>query len=140
MSDTTSAAPSDAEFEAFRDAFDWDGWTCPKAAQRAFARAVLARWGAPQPPNPQAVNLADRPFIVRLAEDFADDCVNAGYVTTNAASYGRLIAEAVATHAQPVAREPLTSAQLGEDPIFRAGARFAEQYHGIGIKKGDSHG
>lgn len=36
--------PSDAEIEAFREAFDWDGWTCPHAAQRAFARAALARW------------------------------------------------------------------------------------------------
>lgn len=38
--------PSDAELEATRAAFDWDGWTDPKAAQRGFARAVLARWGA----------------------------------------------------------------------------------------------
>ncbi len=44
---TTTMAPTDAEIEALRDAFDWDGWTCPKAAQRAFARAVLAKWGAP---------------------------------------------------------------------------------------------
>lgn len=43
----SKALPSDAEIEAFREAFDWDGWTCAKAAQRAFARAVLARWSAP---------------------------------------------------------------------------------------------
>ncbi len=40
--------PSDAELEAARAAFDWDGWTDPKAAQRGFARAVLDRWGARQ--------------------------------------------------------------------------------------------
>jgi hypothetical protein len=41
------------------------------------------------------------------------------------------------TAPQPVAREPLTSEQIGQDPIFRAGVRFAEQYHGI---KGGQHG
>lgn len=117
MSDTTSAAPSDAEIEALAAEHlksfaqfvgAGDVWV---EGEVAFARAVLAKWGTPQPPNPQAVNLADRPFIVRLAEDFADDCVNAGYVTTNAASYGRLIAEAVSTHAQP------TQAQAGAVPL-----------------------
>ena len=49
MTDTTTLAPTDAEIEAMRDAFDWDGWTCPKATQRAFARAPLAKWGAPAP-------------------------------------------------------------------------------------------
>jgi hypothetical protein len=49
QADTTTLAPTDAEIEALRDAFDWDGWTCQKAAQRAFARAVLAKWGAPVP-------------------------------------------------------------------------------------------
>lgn len=100
MTDTTSAAPSDAEIDAqWRESVAKHETTA--AFVRAFARAVLAKWGAPQPPNSQAVNLADRPFIVRLAEDFAEDCVTAGYVTTKAASYGRLIAEAVSTHVQP---------------------------------------
>lgn len=40
--------PTDAELEVFRDAFDWDGWSDLKAAQRAFARAFLAKWGQPQ--------------------------------------------------------------------------------------------
>ena len=40
------------------------------------------------------------------------------------------------TQAQVGAREPLTSAQIGQDPIFRAGVRFAEQHHGI---KGGQH-
>lgn len=55
QADTTTLAPTDAEIEAMRDAFDWDGWTCPKAAQRAFARAVLAKWGAPAPASGDGV-------------------------------------------------------------------------------------
>lgn len=43
------AAPTDAEIEAFREAFDWEGYTDPRVAQRAFGRAVLARWGAAAP-------------------------------------------------------------------------------------------
>lgn len=44
-----SNTPSDAELSAFADAFDWDGWIAPALAKRAFARAVLAKWGTPQP-------------------------------------------------------------------------------------------
>lgn len=44
-----SNTPSDAELAAFADAFDWDGWIAPALAKRAFASAVLAKWGAPQP-------------------------------------------------------------------------------------------
>lgn len=40
--------PTDTELEAIRESFDWDGWMSPSAAQRAFARAVLARFGSPQ--------------------------------------------------------------------------------------------
>lgn len=43
------AAPTDAEIEAFREAFDWEGYTDPRVAQRAFGCAVLARWGAAAP-------------------------------------------------------------------------------------------
>ena len=53
-----------------------------------------------QPTQAQVVNQANRPFIVRLAEDFAEECVTAGYVTTKAASYGRLMDEALSTQAQ----------------------------------------
>lgn len=49
MTDTISAAPSEADLEKFCDAFDWDGWTDPKAAQRAFARAALAKLGKTSP-------------------------------------------------------------------------------------------
>lgn len=45
MTDTTSAAPSDAEIDALDDQFRWD----TAEGRRACARAVLARWGAPQP-------------------------------------------------------------------------------------------
>ena len=55
------------------------------------------------PTQAQAVNQADRPFIVRLAEDFAEECVTAGYVTTKAASYGRLMDEVLSSQAQAVA-------------------------------------
>lgn len=44
---TPDKTPTPDELEAFRDAFDWDGWTDPKAAQRAFGLAVLAKWGSP---------------------------------------------------------------------------------------------
>lgn len=95
----------------------------------------------------QAVNQADRPFIVRLAEDFAEDCVTAGYVTTKAASYGRLMDEALSTQPQAGA-VPLTQAQVVEAfcalphqvqfvTAFDQGVRFAERHHGI---KGGQHG
>lgn len=45
MTDTTSAAPSDAEIDALDDQFRWD----TTQGRRDYARAVLARWGAPQP-------------------------------------------------------------------------------------------
>lgn len=59
-----------------------------------------------QPTQAQVVNQANRPFIVRLAEDFAEECVTAGYVTTKAASYGRLMDEALSTQAQAGAVPP----------------------------------
>ena len=101
----------------------------------------------PQPTQAQAVNQADRPFIVRLAEDFADDCVTAGYVTTKAASYGRLMDEALSTQAQAGA-VPLTDGQIRamtrEHPAedlcgwsYRMGVADAERHHGI---KGGQHG
>ena len=48
MTDTTSAAPSDAEIDAqWRESVAKHETTA--AFVRAFARAVLAKWGAPQP-------------------------------------------------------------------------------------------
>ena len=48
MNDTTSAAPSDAEIDAqWRESVAKHETTA--AFVRDFARAVLARWGAPQP-------------------------------------------------------------------------------------------
>lgn len=39
--------PTDAELTTFTDAFDWEGWISPALAKRAFARAILAKWGTP---------------------------------------------------------------------------------------------
>ena len=89
----------------------------------------------------QAVNQADRPFIVRLAEDFAEECVTAGYVTTKAASYGRLMDEALSTQAQAGA-VPLTDEQIEALPLWkrfvglwpetrREIVRTIERHHGI---------
>lgn len=48
MTDTTSAAPSDAEIDAqWRESVSKHEKTA--AFVRDFARAVLAKWGAPQP-------------------------------------------------------------------------------------------
>ena len=48
MNDTTSAAPSDAEIDAqWRESVSKHEKTA--AFVRDFARAVLAKWGAPQP-------------------------------------------------------------------------------------------
>ena len=48
MNDTTSASPSDAEIDAqWRESVEKHETTA--AFVRDFARAVLARWGAPQP-------------------------------------------------------------------------------------------
>ena len=102
-------------------------------------RLISKLYTTPQPTQPQAVNQADRPFIVRLAEDFAEDCVTAGYVTTKAASYGRLMNEALSTQAQAGA-VPLTDEQIQEAilPINPHGmgyflriAHAIERAHGI---------
>jgi len=47
MTTDAQPAPTDAEIDALRDSFDWEGWIDPKNAQSAFARAVLAKWGSP---------------------------------------------------------------------------------------------
>lgn len=38
--------PSDAEIDAAIKAFDWEGWTDPEKAKRAFTREALSRWTA----------------------------------------------------------------------------------------------
>lgn len=72
MADTASAAPSDADIEALRDTFDWDGWIDPKAAQRAFARAVLALCHAqPTPPvvvEPRELASPERELLEQAAK------------------------------------------------------------------------
>ena len=118
-----------------------DHWLSRRVKELDFA-------STPQPSQPHAVNQADRPLIVRLAEDFAEDCVTAGYVTTKAASYGRLMYEALSLQAQ-AGTVPLTDEQIvgvmHSIPINAAPshlfafARAIVQAHGIGIKKGDGH-
>lgn len=163
MTDTTSAAPSDAEIEAFRDAFDWDGWTCPKAAQRAFARAVLAKWGAPQP----VANQAPAPSFddPRVQVVYSTICDNADWPPNGAPQQhwegwiARRIVERLDA-CKPVARVPLTDGQVDDliaakhfhagyeltasDKVcinwYRLGLRDGEHAHGIGTEKGDSHG
>ena len=58
MNDTTSAAPSDLDIDATWDALpgirihndaNARGLDTQTMLRRAFARAVLAKWGAPQP-------------------------------------------------------------------------------------------
>jgi len=137
--------------EILADACHYESETNLRAElyQRLYdAHAALT--ATPQPTHAQAVNQADRPFIVRLAEDFAEECVTAGYVTTKAASYGRLMDEALSTQAQAGA-VPLTDEQLAEMMRETWGcasiaprhamkfARAIEADHGIGIK-GGQHG
>jgi len=67
------AAPTDAEIEAFREAFDWEGYTDPRVAQRAFGRAVLARWGAAAPAQEAApLTYAELQEVKRAADDIED--------------------------------------------------------------------
>ena len=107
------------------------------------AHHVVPLYTTPQPTKAQVVNQGDRPFIVRLAEDFAEKCVTAGFVTTKAASYGRLMDEALSTNVQAGA-VPLTDAQIKElieDGVFLGNCkeivRAIERRHGI---KGGQHG
>lgn len=86
-----------------------DRWDAGAVLARSIYSTMLA--AAPQSTQTQAVNQDDRPFIVRLAEDFAEDCVTAGYVTTKAASYGRLMDEVLSSQTQPRA-VPLTNPEF----------------------------
>ena len=136
--------PTDAEIIALADETRTaEGGANGYILPISFARAVLAKWRTPQPTKAQAVNQADRPFIVRLAEDFGEDCVTAGYVTTKAASYGRLMDEALSAQAQAGA-VPLTDehirAMCKESWVFetvKQWVRITEQHHGI---TGGKHG
>lgn len=80
MTDTTSAAPSDAEIGDLCDQFRWD----TAEGRRACARAVLARWGAPQPDMTAVIARAKQEAIAAYLSRFGDD-------------------------PQPVARVPLTT-------------------------------
>lgn len=49
MTDTTSAAPSDSEIEAAWTEATGGGFLPSPVDMLAFARTVIAKWGAPQP-------------------------------------------------------------------------------------------
>lgn len=120
MTDTTSAAPSDAEIDALDDQFRWD----TTQGRRDYARAVLARWGAPQPDMTTVVARAKQEAIAAYLSRFGDE-------------------------PQPVARVPLTDEQINAihqelcntvGSWYGSVARAVEAAHGIGTEKGDSHG
>lgn len=83
MTDTTSAAPSDAEIDALDDQFRWD----TTQGRRDYARAVLARWGAPQPDMTVVIARAKQEAIAAYLSRFGDE-------------------------PQPVARGPLSVAKI----------------------------
>lgn len=134
--------PTDNELTTFTDAFDWEGWISPALAKRAFARAVLARWGTP-------------PAVAGEPDAYLHDD---GYWTAAKTEAGRNLNDrllfagspkvAVYTTPQPTRAQPvpLTDEQIKaaaseyyvDDFLdFKAGVRFAEQHHGI---KGGQHG
>lgn len=59
--------------------------------------------GAEQGEKVYAALPGDKPLLVRLAEDFAEDCVNARYVKTSTASHARLMEEALRATPAPAA-------------------------------------
>lgn len=145
MNDTTSAAPSKAEIEALAQQhlkafaqFTLGGvWF---EGEVEFARAVLAKWGTPQPSpvGPPAPRVEPVAWLNPWRAD---------QVTTDYDAYGRR-GIPLYTAPQPVAQEPLTDEQLAEmmrdtwgcasiaprhAPEF---ARAVERAHGIAQKGG----
>lgn len=133
MPDTTSTALHEADLEKFCDAFDWDGWTDQKVALRAFARAVLAKWSETTPPA-----VAELPSKCKCT--FAQKMQGDGCRYCNPQEYIDRLHEQL----DDDAREPLADSAIvaafcdtpGLSPrqmvsCFVAGARFAEQHHGI---------
>lgn len=109
----TEPTPTDAEIDAVLTAVVGDeglhaDWL--REVGRPCARAILARWGAQ--PAQLAADASGRPHVVRLAEDFAEDCIRAGYVTTKADSHRRLMDAVRAQPAPAASPVPLTDPQL----------------------------
>lgn len=111
---------------------------CGSGLIGATQAEVTARWNRRAQPARLEVDASGKPHIVRLAEDFAEDCIRAGYVTTKADSHHRLMDAARAQPAPAASQAPMSDRFLGmmipdsaEPSAFVAGVRFAEAHHGI---------
>lgn len=123
---TDKPTPTDTELKAM-----WQLHAADIGGIFHYARAVLAKWGQPAQAAEPVAWLDDGAAFAgspRVLTNKAKECMP------------KRLAQAYSiplfTAPQPVAREPLTPEQIGQDPIFRAGVRFAEQHHGI---KGGQH-
>lgn len=132
MTDTTLAPTDAALWDAWRTAVDTTDPTQGNAALK-FARAVLAKWGAPAPASGEPVALRYR-MRGDLQWQYTEN--------PDQASHADVI-QRIATTAQE-ARVPLSDGQIeqGHDAAdiaptdatigtFTDGVRFAEKHHGI---------
>ena len=144
MTDTKPLAPTDAEIVALADETRTaEGGANGYILPISFARAVLARWGAQQAPDPRPViEMCKKALAEELAAWDIDPPLHHVLEAHDAC------AAWLAAAPQPVVREPLTEDQALDAfcrtprihqfvQAFMAGVRFAEQHHGI---KGGQHG
>lgn len=149
MTTDAQPAPTDAEIDALRDSFDWEGWIDPKNAQSAFARAVLAKWGQPAHSG-EPVAWVDERVISWLANSRANSATIGTTLEKGKSSERPL---PLYTAPQPVEREPLPSVEImrivmgveqqhnvlrGTTNWAAAVGRAIEAAHGI--TKGGQHG
>ena len=127
---TDKPTPTDAELKAM-----WQLHAADIGGSIYYARAVLAKWGTPQPSPAEPPAPRGEP-VAWLNPWRADQ------VTTDYDAYGRR-GIPLYTAPQPVAREPLTPEQIERDrpmmvepAAYAAGVRYAEKHHGI---KGGQH-
>ena len=126
----TQPLPTDAELAAFTASAEWAAYETPMLVD--FARAVLAKWGTPAPVGVEPVAVIRYERSTQGRENEMPRVVSCNWMPDGV--YEVFAAPQVLA----MGRGPLTTDQLGPDPIFRAGARFAEDYHGI--KQGGQHG
>lgn len=144
MTDTTSAAPSDAEIEALaaehlksfaQFSGAGDVWV---EGEVAFARAVLAKWGV----------LRAEKIVIQtdtMEQEFQNHYRRGYEAGRKSAAAARQSAKA-----QPVARVPLTDEQIKDEASYHGFigstdqlikfVRGIEAAHGIGTEKGDGDG
>ena len=142
--------PTDAEIIALADETRTaEGGANGYILPISFARAVLAKWGAPQPVACEPVacgNCGGTGWMVRDPDIGTDQecfvCDGSGRYSESATPQPtQAQAGAVPlTHDEALDAFCRTPGIYQFVQAFMAGVRFAEQYHGIGIKKGDSHG